>query len=52
MFGLVARALAGLSLAFKQPLCSFCDLATTDDGTLVGKRGERITFIRVQACAA
>ncbi len=48
MFGHVARALAALSLAFKQPLSSFCDLATTDDGTLVGKRGERITFVRVQ----
>ena len=48
MFSHVARALASLSLAFKQPLSSFCDLATTDDGTLVGKRGERVTFVRVQ----
>ena len=48
MFAAVARALASLSLALKQPLSSFCDLATTDDGTLVGKRGERVTFVRVQ----
>ena len=48
MFGSLVKALASVSLALKQPLASFCDLQTTDDGVLVGKRGERVTFIRVQ----
>ena len=47
MFGLIAKSLASLSLALKQPLASFCDLQTTDGDMLVGKRGERVTFVRV-----
>ena len=47
MFAMLAKAFASVSLALKQPLPSFCDLETTDDGTLVGKRGERVTFVRV-----
>ncbi len=47
MFGLLNQMFASLSLLLKQPLESFCDLDTTDNGTLVGKRGERVTFLRV-----
>ena len=47
MFAMMAKAFASLSLTLKQPLSSFCDLETTDDGTLVGRRGERCTFVRV-----
>ena len=48
MFGFVLDALASLSLMLKQPLAAFCDLETTDGHDLVGKRGERVTVLRVE----
>lgn len=47
MFGSLAKGIAALSLMLKQPLSSFCDLDTVDGDTLVGRRGERVTFIKV-----
>ena len=47
MFGFLNEAFVSVALALKQPLSSFCDLQTTDGDTLVGKRGERVTFVRV-----
>lgn len=47
MFSAIARGLAALSLMLKQPLSAFCDLDTVDGDTLVGRRGERVTFLRV-----
>ncbi len=48
MFGSLAKGIAALSLMLKQPLSSFCDLDTVDGDTLVGRRGERVTFIKVK----
>ena len=48
MFNSIAKGLAALSLMLKQPLSSFCDLDTVDGDALVGRRGERITFLRVK----
>ena len=48
MFGSLAKGIAALSLMLKQPLSSFCDFDTVDGDTLVGRRGERVTFIKVK----
>ncbi len=48
MFGSIARGFAALSLLLKQPLSAFCDLDTVDGDVLVGRRGERVTFVKVQ----
>jgi intracellular multiplication protein IcmB len=47
MFSMLARAFASLSLAFKQPLESFCDLETSHGDALVTKGGNYATWIRV-----
>ncbi len=47
MFGSIAKGFAALSLMLKQPVSSFCDLDTVDGDTLVGRRGERVTFVKV-----
>ena len=47
MLSSIARGFAALSLMLKQPVSSFCDLDTVDGDTLVGRRGERITFLKV-----
>ena len=48
MFAALIKSLASIAVALKQPLPSFCDLDTTDGETLIGKRHERATVIRVQ----
>ncbi|RYY15035.1 MAG: hypothetical protein EON55_07170 [Alphaproteobacteria bacterium] len=48
MFATLIKSLASIAVALKQPLPSFCDLDTTDGETLIGKRHERATVIRVQ----
>jgi intracellular multiplication protein IcmB len=47
MFTSLARALAGFSLALKQPLQSFCELETAHGDALVTKAGHYVTLIRV-----
>jgi intracellular multiplication protein IcmB len=47
MFSFLARALASLSLALKQPLASFCELETAHDDAFVTKAGHYVTWIRV-----
>ena len=48
MFAALIKCLASVAVSLKQPLPSFCDLDTTDGETLIGKRHERATVIRVQ----
>ena len=40
MLSVLANALASLSLMFKQPLSSFCDLETAHGDALITKRGD------------
>jgi intracellular multiplication protein IcmB len=47
LFEMIARALASLSLALKQPLESFCDLETAHGDALVTKHGDYVTFLRI-----
>jgi len=47
MSGLIAKALASLSLALRQPIQSFCDLDTADGPALISRRGEYVTFVRI-----
>jgi len=47
MFGSLARALASLSLALKQPLTAFCDLETTHGDAFVTRAGHYVSWIRV-----
>ncbi|SFK80411.1 ATP-binding protein [Methylocapsa palsarum] len=47
MFASVARLLAGISLAVKQPLASYCDLETTHGDALVTKQGDYVSFLRI-----
>ena len=47
MFTFLARSLASLSLALKQPLQSFCELETAHGDALVTKAGHYVTLIRV-----
>jgi intracellular multiplication protein IcmB len=43
----LARAFAGLSLALKQPLTAFCELETAHGDALVTRRGDYLSWIRV-----
>ena len=47
MIGVISRALAGLSLALKQPLPSFCDLETSHGDALVTRQGDYVSWLRV-----
>ncbi len=47
MSGLIAKLLAGISLALKQPLYSYCDIETTHDDALVTKHGDYVSLLRV-----
>jgi intracellular multiplication protein IcmB len=47
MFTSLTRALAGFSLALKQPLQSFCELETAHGDALVTKAGHYVTLVRV-----
>ncbi len=47
MTGIIASALAGLSLMLKQPLPSFCDIETAHGGALVTKHGDYVSWLRV-----
>jgi intracellular multiplication protein IcmB len=42
-----ADLMAGLSLALKQPLCSFCDIETTHGNALVTNRTDYATLVRI-----
>ena len=47
MMGTVAKLLAGLSLALRQPLYSYCDVETTHGDALVTKQGDYVSMLRV-----
>src|SRR4051812_19913338 len=47
MIAAISRALAGLSLALKQPLPAFCDLETSHDDALVTRQGDYVSWLRV-----
>jgi len=47
MTGIIANALAALSLALKQPLPSFCDIETAHGSALVSKHGDYVTWLRI-----
>jgi intracellular multiplication protein IcmB len=47
MLSAISRAFAGLSLALKQPLESFCDLETAHGNALVTKQGNYLSFLRL-----
>jgi intracellular multiplication protein IcmB len=47
MFNAVARALASLSLALKQPVSAFCEIETTNGDAIVTKTGDYLSWIRV-----
>jgi intracellular multiplication protein IcmB len=47
IFDAIARMLASVSLALKQPLESFCELETAHGDALVTKHGDYVTFARV-----
>ncbi|GAB0119843.1 ATP-binding protein [Acidisoma sp. 7E03] len=47
MLSALANTLASLSLMFKQPLSTFCDLETTHGDALITKRGDYLTWIQV-----
>src|SRR5271163_1023322 len=47
MLSSIARLLASISLALKQPLASYCDVETTHGDALVTKHGDYLSFVRV-----
>ena len=47
MFTALARSLASLSLALKQPLQSFCELETAHGDALVTKTGHYVSWLRI-----
>ena len=47
MLSALANALASLSLMLKQPLTSFCDIETAHGDALVTKRGDYLTWVRI-----
>ena len=47
MMGSFAKLLAGLSLALRQPLYSYCDVETTHGDALVTKQGDYVSMLRV-----
>jgi intracellular multiplication protein IcmB len=47
MLTLLGRALANLSLMLRQPLEAFCEIETAHGDALVTKRGDYVTFLRV-----
>jgi intracellular multiplication protein IcmB len=47
MFSLIARGLASVSLALKQPLASFCDVETSHGEALVTKQGDYVSLLRI-----
>ncbi len=47
MLSAIARGLASLSLALKQPLQAFCDLETAHGPALVTKQGDYVSFLRL-----
>ena len=47
MLNAIARGLASLSLALRQPLDAFCDLETAHGDALVTSQGDYLTFLRL-----
>lgn len=47
MFSALARFFAGLSLMLKQPLPAYCELETAHGDALVTKRGDYVSWLRV-----
>ena len=47
MLSALARAVAGFSLALKQPLAAFCDIETAHGDALVTKTGDYLSWLRV-----
>ena len=47
VFSFLARGFASLSLTLKQPLSAFCDLETAHGDALITKRGDYLSWIRV-----
>lgn len=47
MFNAVARALASLSLALKQPLAALCDIETAHGDAIITKTGDYLSWIRI-----
>ena len=47
MFAFLARYLAGLSLALKQPLQAYCEIETAHGDALITKSGHYLSWIRV-----
>jgi intracellular multiplication protein IcmB len=47
MIGVLANAFAGLSLMLKQPLTTYCEIETAHGDALVTKRGDYVSWLRV-----
>jgi intracellular multiplication protein IcmB len=47
MIEMIARGLAAISLALKQPLAGFCDIETAHGDALITKQGDYLSFIRL-----
>ncbi|VTZ48787.1 Intracellular multiplication protein IcmB [Methylocella tundrae] len=47
MLSSIARGLASISLALKQPLAGYCDVETSHGDALVTKQGDYLSFLRV-----
>jgi intracellular multiplication protein IcmB len=47
MLDTIARGLASISLALKQPLAGFCDIETAHGDALITKQGDYLSFVRL-----